>query len=97
MVLTLGVASIEFARAFLLKGLIDDVGLPIAELQPTSSGWLGELPLLPGGADAPADAEAGQRLIPDDDVSVGRLDALDFLLRESDFRHAVPSLGSIPS
>jgi subfamily B ATP-binding cassette protein MsbA len=60
MVLTLGVASVEFARAFLLKGLIDDVGLPIAELQPTSSGWLEKLPLLPGGTDAPAAAGAGE-------------------------------------
>ena len=38
---------------------------------------------------------AGQRLVPDDNVLVARFDGLDFPFRESDFRHAVPFLGTI--
>ncbi|MGI9592289.1 MAG: ABC transporter ATP-binding protein [Myxococcota bacterium] len=51
MLLTVGVAGAEFARAFLLKGLIDDVGLPLATLQPSGSEWLDKVPFLGGGGE----------------------------------------------
>ena len=57
LVLTVGVAGVEFARAFLLKGLIDDVGLPIATLQPANSDWLSKLPGMPDEDDSPVPEE----------------------------------------
>ena len=60
LVLTVGVAGVEFARAFLLKGLIDDVGLPIATLQPASSDWLSKLPGIPDEGDTPVTEEVSK-------------------------------------
>ena len=37
------------------SGLIDDVGLPITELQPSGSGWLDQLPFFSGGEEEPVD------------------------------------------